>query len=536
MGETNEVLMCMMWRCVVVRSVGLSRARSYAPSMHRRAPSRHQPRKATRLGPLFQWCRVGISKDVPSRSSSGNACIAFRRAAASAAAAPSRSTPSPTSAIFAVSRRWRDRVCREFRRNHVDVALKIVSDFFRQPPDLRNAFLGSLDHNDAHVTQPPLTTMPSKSLSDAAKRARRKARVAPGTDTLQSAPQEAIPGLPDHLVVALILRSEYFDDPADLARLPAVSRAMRDAVSANGLRFAELAEVDAVMLGCLSAVQRLQRGGHLSREEYLCVAAARGGHLEELKLLRADGVPWDECTCGEAARGGHLDVMQWLHANGCQWGERTSAYAALDGHLEGLQWMRANGCPWDGRTCSWAATEGHLDLRGGGAVRATGGAEVVARERLPVGQDHVRLCGIKRPARVTTVGARERLPMGRAYVLERGGVWIPRAAAGGAHERLPVEGRYVHGSGDGRTSRGAAVVARERMPVGRIGVHVSGGGRAPRGAAVVARERMPVGREDVCSGGGGWTPRGAAVVARKRLPVGRADVWVGKSERAHGGV
>jgi hypothetical protein len=29
--------------------------------------------------------------------------------------------------------------------------------------------------------------------------------------------QEAIPRLPDHLVVAHILRSEYFDDPADLA-------------------------------------------------------------------------------------------------------------------------------------------------------------------------------------------------------------------------------------------------------------------------------------------------------------------------------
>ena len=187
--------MCMMWRCVVVRSVGLSRARSYAPSMHRRAPSRHQPRKATRLGPLFQWCRVGISKDVPSRSSSGNACIAFRRAAASAAAAPSRSTPSPTSAIFAVSRRWRDRVCREFRRNHVDVALKIVSDFFRQPPDLRNAFLGSLDHNDAHVTQPPLTNMPSKSLSDAATRTSRRRRTTtrPKTYARGKRPSPAFP-------------------------------------------------------------------------------------------------------------------------------------------------------------------------------------------------------------------------------------------------------------------------------------------------------------------------------------------------------
>ena len=52
----------------------------------------------------------------------------------------------------------------------------------------------------------------------------------------------AIPGLPDHLVVAHVLRSEYFDDPADLARLKAVSRAMRDAVVATGLRFEELDE------------------------------------------------------------------------------------------------------------------------------------------------------------------------------------------------------------------------------------------------------------------------------------------------------
>ena len=36
---------------------------------------------------------------------------------------------------------------------------------------------------------------------------------------------EAIPRLPNHLVVEHILRSEHFDDPADLARLPAVSRA-----------------------------------------------------------------------------------------------------------------------------------------------------------------------------------------------------------------------------------------------------------------------------------------------------------------------
>tara|TARA_B110000977_G_scaffold100937_1_gene132362 strand:- start:3000 stop:3296 length:297 start_codon:yes stop_codon:yes gene_type:complete len=79
------------------------------------------------------------------------------------------------------------------------------------------------------------------------------------TDTHESSTQDAIPGLPDHLVVAHILRSEYFDDPADLARLPAVGSAMRDTVAETGLEFEELDEDEAVLLACLSAVQRLQR-------------------------------------------------------------------------------------------------------------------------------------------------------------------------------------------------------------------------------------------------------------------------------------
>ncbi len=48
---------------------------------------------------------------------------------------------------------------------------------------------------------------------------------------------EAIPGLPNQFVIANIFRSAYFDDPADLARLKAVSRTMRDAVAETGLEF-----------------------------------------------------------------------------------------------------------------------------------------------------------------------------------------------------------------------------------------------------------------------------------------------------------
>ena len=173
---------------------------------------------------------------------------------------------------------------------------------------------------------------------------------------------EAIPGLLNDIVVTHVLRSEYFDDPADLARLPAVSRVMRDAVAATGLTFAELGEDEAVMLGCLSALQRRQRGGRLSRQELLCQAAARSGQLEELKALRADGWPWDKQTCVVAALGGHLEVLQWLRASGCPWDSDTCTGAAHGGHLEVLQWARANGCPWDKVTCAVAAKYGHLDV------------------------------------------------------------------------------------------------------------------------------------------------------------------------------
>ena len=127
---------------------------------------------------------------------------------------------------------------------------------------------------------------------------------------------EAFSRLPNHLVVTH-LRAEYFEDPADLARLPAVSRAMRDLVAETGLRLKELDEKYAIELGCLSAVRRMQRQGRLSRQEHLCQAAARSGQLEELKALRADGWPWDAGTCEWAAYGGHLEVLQWARANGC---------------------------------------------------------------------------------------------------------------------------------------------------------------------------------------------------------------------------
>ncbi len=142
----------------------------------------------------------------------------------------------------------------------------------------------------------------------------------------------AIPGLLDDLVVTPVLRSEHFDDPADLARLPAVSRAMRDLVAATGFRFKELDADHAVILGCLSAVRRLQRGGKLSRQELLCHAAARGGHLQQLQESRETGCPWNEHTSSCAATRGHLEVIQCSRAHRGPWHDSMSANAAPHGH------------------------------------------------------------------------------------------------------------------------------------------------------------------------------------------------------------
>ena len=131
------------------------------------------------------------------------------------------------------------------------------------------------------------------------------------TDTHDSSPQEAIPGLPEHVVVTHILRNDYFDDPADLARLHVVSRAMRDAVAATGLQLQELYEFEAARLGCLSAVWRLQRRGLLTRQEYLYAAAAENGHLEVLQWLHAEGCLFSDAhKCAEVTLGKRLEVLK----------------------------------------------------------------------------------------------------------------------------------------------------------------------------------------------------------------------------------
>ena len=160
-------------------------------------------------------------------------------------------------------------------------------------------------------------------------------------------PQDALPGLPEHVVCHLL---GSIEDPIDLARLKAVSHAMRDAVAATGREIPKLDSKTAVWKGCLSTLQHLQRKGRLEKK-HLCAYAALGGHLEVLQWARANGCPWDSYTCHCAAEIGHLEVLQWAHSNGCPWDAQTKVCAAKGGHLTCLKYARTNGCPWDFDAC-----------------------------------------------------------------------------------------------------------------------------------------------------------------------------------------
>ena len=224
----------------------------------------------------------------------------------------------------------------------------------------------------------------------------------------------AIPGLPNHLVVAHIVGSDKLNDPTDLARLTAVSRGMRAAVAATKRTIKKPNEYEAGRKGYLTTLKHMHSRGRLSRKECLCAAAASSGQLEELKSLRAGKLPWDERTCWYAALGGHLEVLKWARANGCPWGIGTCALAAEGGHLEVLEWLREK-LPVE-----------RVDVRVRRAPRSPGVAAMGSREWMPVGQVDVRVRGGERPLRGAEVGARERLPVGQENARTRGSKGIRR--------------------------------------------------------------------------------------------------------------
>ena len=115
-----------------------------------------------------------------------------------------------------------------------------------------------------------------------------------GSDTNQSSTQEALPGLPDHLVVTHNLQSEYLGDPADASRLRMVSPAMHDAVAATGCPVA-LTFPEVLRRGYLHRLLNPRASTWLDADT-ICRAAASAGKLSVLQWARANGCPWDKTT------------------------------------------------------------------------------------------------------------------------------------------------------------------------------------------------------------------------------------------------
>ena len=100
--------------------------------------------------------------------------------------------------------------------------------------------------------------------------------------------------------------------------------------------------------------------------------AAYNGHLETLKWIRANGGgEWTICAANWAAENGHLETLKWIHANGGKWTSDAANDAANNGHLETLKWIRANGGEWTSYAVDGAARNGHLEILKW--IRANGG-------------------------------------------------------------------------------------------------------------------------------------------------------------------
>lgn len=168
----------------------------------------------------------------------------------------------------------------------------------------------------------------------------------------QSDAHDAIPGLPNHVVERHVLDLKNIPDPADLARLQTVSRAMRDAVAATGRMIEPMGWQEASKLGCQSALQRLQRQGEIPVEGKIEVFrwASYRGDLELMKWAHENDFPMDE-------RWAFTDrTMQSVVTS-----ERENIYGC--GNIRVLKWLRANDPHWNDRACEKSAESAYRQLR-----------------------------------------------------------------------------------------------------------------------------------------------------------------------------
>ena len=94
-------------------------------------------------------------------------------------------------------------------------------------------------------------------------------------------------------------------------------------------------------------------------DQFVCKHVNREWRTVLLKDVHAS--PW---FLYQLAERGRLDQLKWARANigFCTWSERVPGVAAANGHLDVLKWLKGNGVPWDDQVCIEAAAGGHVDV------------------------------------------------------------------------------------------------------------------------------------------------------------------------------
>jgi hypothetical protein len=210
------------------------------------------------------------------------------------------------------------------------------------------------------------------------------------------------PFLPEHYLYEAYDGAASYDEKGKIREIAAGHGHLRF-LARHAWDYDPAAVQTAARLGQLLALRLFVEIGRLRNPDnliigdcYACQAAARGGHLDALVLLRAhtdwdhdsetparvfesaaeggslrvmeycleQGFPMSASTCAAAAKGGHRDAIVWLRQRGCQWDVKTCRYAAYGGHLNLLRLLRheQDRCPWDESVTAYAAAMGRIDV------------------------------------------------------------------------------------------------------------------------------------------------------------------------------
>jgi hypothetical protein len=100
--------------------------------------------------------------------------------------------------------------------------------------------------------------------------------------------------------------------------------------------------------GQLAAMQHLRNTGCEWDVETLTWHAAHSGNIELVEWLRQQpGIVFDGFDLSAAALNGHRAMCEHLLSIGCRWDTDICSDLVANGDLEELRLARALGCPWD---------------------------------------------------------------------------------------------------------------------------------------------------------------------------------------------